>query len=267
MKKIISVLALSSAMSAALTGCANLQQTPIAQQEPLSKKSFDVQHQEDRITLLFDKTQGDLNGEQRSKIKRFVSYYKAMDPMKTDFLISVIHDADIESATVPVYSQYRQNALMDVKQLLHESNVEFHIMDEMDIHPDAKYTEAMARRAIMATATENELLEGLEPEMEDLERPYKLALVVRKYDIHAANCPQVGGIDWGQSKPVSSGIHVGCSVNEGLIAQIKDKTHVVYGDKTEATFASEYEVKRLNDYYKGEYSGESNVTENVQQQF
>ncbi len=264
MKNIISLFT----VAAVLSGCA-LNETPVRKQESLNKPSFSINHQEDRVTLIFEKHDLSLSGDQLSKINRFISYYKDMDPAHTDFLLAIIDYPDVEGSKVPVYMKNRQSMLMDIKQILNQHDIDYNTVKEMDLYPDQAYIEASARRAILSTADRDEDITGLEPAMEDLARPYKIALLVRKYDIRASKCPTPGTIDRGMhhSQTVGTGIHIGCSVNSGLIEQVKDKTHIVYGDKTEPTFASEYEVKRLNDFYKGEYSGEENKTGNVVQNF
>ncbi len=228
-----------------LAACAG--QTPLANQEPFRKPEYVSSYAEDRVTLKFAPGQSQLNADQVGSIERFLTYYKTSKD--SAFFVSVLRKPEeVELGVKPYHDPAVVAALQGVLNTVAGQDIKVNVIEEVEADAVAAVPAATpsAKPADAPTVTR------------------KIAVIVRQYDIRAANCPHYEGWDWRTAKPHSKGNITGCAVNKALLAQVKDKTSLIQGKPMNPAYASDYDVVKLKEVYTGTFEAEGDASVSVE---
>ena len=249
MLKLITKLALIATLSACVLPD-SLKQTPLEQQQTALNKEFYAYHSQDQIILQFDNVTPQLSQNHIDHIKKFVNFYGGAD--NSAFFVVLLQDQlDNVNSSVPAHTQAQAHAWQAVYDEALGLGILPHKVKEFDTFNSFTNTEARAMKAILDTAQyhpipEDASLAKLAPKIEDLERPIKIALRVREYQVRAAGCPRQGAWNWSENQYMGDGINVGCSIKRNLVAQVKNKASLVQGLPMDAQYSSSLSVEAID---------------------
>lgn len=231
-----------------LTACAG--PTPVAQQEPFIKKDISVTTSEDRITLDFAPRQTTLDSGQQDYIRRLVNYYRNAEG--TVYLISFLKaPEDEDPKRVIDFRPWDNDLKNNIESFITDLGVEPRQIQEVDIRQDPDLLEARAWKAILDSSPHegsdhaDALAKARTLDPKDLEPRRKVAIIVRTYDVKAANCALPGAYSLNEATPAGTGLLLGCANTHNIISQVKDKTVFVHPRKLDPEYNSAGAVTSL----------------------
>ena len=246
--RILPLFAVTIASSILLSACAG--PTPYHELEPFQKQDIIANYTEDRITLNFDPRQTALTNEQKSYISRFVNYYHGAED-SIFFLSLLIEPENEDPRRVPSFKPWDRDLLANMATYIESQGVKPRHIKEVDIGQDPALLEARAWKAVLDTAKNDpdkdtsSLMNAKKIDPKDLQGRRKVAVIVRVYDIRAANCPEPGAYSMPGSSPSSTGVLLGCATMSNMIAQTKDKTVFVEPKPLDPTYSSSFGIESL----------------------
>ncbi len=268
MKTLLSTVLIASSILV-LGACSRPGQTPLHQQERLMKNNFIATYSEDRITLFFDHGTSHLSEQQRDYINRFVNYYKGAK--NTNIYVSLLRRPEQEDqGRLPFYNPTVRQALDNVTREVRKTGVSPHVIDEIEFYPDPDTIDARAWKGIVDSAGDHEKYADpvfnnyYNPDMNLLQNYTKVAVIVREYEVEAANCPQTGYWDWPNIVHVSDGITLGCANQKNFLAQVKHPERIVRGKVMDSSVSSTRPIERqFRNYDSGNDIELPNLLQNI----
>lgn len=227
-----------------LSGCSSVQQTPLQQQEPYIKPQFHATFTEDRITLRFKKNQQGLSTDQQAYVDRFTRFYqKAKDSV---FFVSMIKEpSDVEESKLPFHNPTLMDNFNAVVTAVAKHGKRPHIITEVDTEKPAVTTPEKSTNDVV-----------VKPVPSKLDEDRKVAVIIRQYTLKPVNCPQLDNWDWNTAEKIGHRSTIGCAVSTNLLAQIKDKSRLVYGETLDQEYYSSYDLTMLKTVNEGTWKPE-----------
>ena len=243
-KKIPALLGASCLSLLLLTACSSTQQTPLEQQESYIKPQFQATFTEDRITLRFKKNQEGLTADQQAYVERFTRFYqKTKDSV---FFVSMIKEpSEVKGSKLPFHNPSLMNNFDAVVGAVAKQGKRPHIITEVDTEkPEVVAPEKNTGNVVV------------KPVASKLDEDRKIAVIIRQYTLKPANCPQLAGWDWNKAEKIGHRSTIGCAVSTNLLAQIKDKSRLVYGETLDQEYYSGYDLTVLKTVAEGTWKPE-----------
>ncbi len=240
MRKTLAVLGVSCLSLLSLSACSSIQQTPLQEQESYIKPQFHATYTEDRITLRLKKNQQGLTADQQSYVERFTRFYeRSKDSV---FFVSLIKEPrEVNESKLPFHNPTLMSNFDDVVSAVAKQRKRPHIITEVDtekkIPPAVKNLADVAVKQVPSTLDEDR----------------KIAVIVRQYTVKPVNCPQYDGWEWGKVEEIGHRDTLGCAVSTNLLAQIKDKSRLVYGENLDQEYYSAYDLTVLKEVNAGSW--------------
>ncbi len=243
-RKIHALLGASCLSLLLLGGCSSVEQTPMEQQEHYIKPQFHATFTEDRITLRFKKNQEGLNADQQAYVDRFTRFYqKTKDSV---FFVSMIKEpSDLQESKLPFHNPTLMNNFNAVVSAVAKHGKRPHIITEVDTEKPAVIVPEKSTKDVIVKAAPSKL---------DEDR--KVAVIIRQYTLKPANCPQLDGWNWDKAQKIGHRSTIGCAVSTNLLAQIKDKSRLVYGETLDQEYYSAYDLTVLKTVAEGTWKPE-----------